>query len=342
MESRKIEFAAKALILNDGKYLALHKSIAKHNLYELPGGRMEFGETAEETLIREVKEETNLIVEPIKLLDTWNFIAKDYQVTGIIYLCKIKEGSLTLSDEHDKYEWLEFNKQSISRMHDVYKERMVSWNMKEIEGRKNKMKDKIEKLIANFQLRNIEVICFDTIESAKNEILNLVPINESVGIGHSATLQKMDITKTLNDRGNTVFDKELAKDKEACKALKKKALLADCYISGSNAISVDGRIVNVDHSGNRVAAITFGPDNVIIVVGVNKIVDTWEEAIKRVKNVSCPLNAKRAGFNPPCVKLNKCVDCSSTERVCNSISIIEGQSVKGRIRVFIINEDLGF
>jgi len=204
------------------------------------------------------------------------------------------------------------------------------------------MKDKIEKLITNFKLRNIEVIYVDTLECAKNEILNLVPTNISVGIGHSTTLQKMDITKILNDRGNTVFDKELAKDKEECKVLKKKALLAEWYITGSNAISTDGRIINVDHSGNRVAAITFGPDNVIIVVGVNKIVDTWEEAIKRVKNIACPLNAKRAGFNPPCVKLNKCVDCTSTERVCNSLSIIEGQSVKGRIKVFIVNEDLGF
>ncbi len=204
------------------------------------------------------------------------------------------------------------------------------------------MKDKIEKLITNFKLRNIEVIYVDTLECAKNEILNLVPTNISVGIGHSTTLQKMDITKILNDRGNTVFDKELAKDKEECKVLKKKALLAEWYITGSNAISTDGRIINVDHSGNRVAAITFGPDNVIIVVGVNKIVDTWEEAIKRVKNIACPLNAKRAGFNPPCVKLNKCVDCTSTERVFNSLSIIEGQSVKGRIKVFIVNEDLGF
>lgn len=132
METRKIEFATKALILDGGKYLALHKSIAKHNLYELPGGRMEFGETAEETLTREIKEETSFIVEPIKLLDTWNYVAKDYQVTGIIYLCKIEDGSLELSDEHDKYEWLEFNKESLNMMHDVYKERMINWDMKEI------------------------------------------------------------------------------------------------------------------------------------------------------------------------------------------------------------------
>ncbi|MEG1256728.1 lactate utilization protein [Clostridium sp.] len=204
------------------------------------------------------------------------------------------------------------------------------------------MIDKIEKLIANFELRNIEVICVETLECAKNKILNLIPTDVIVGIGHSATLKEMDITKIFSERGNIVYDKELAKDKEEGKILKKKALLADWYVTGSNAISVDGRIVNVDHSGNRVAAITFGPDNVIIVVGINKIVDTWEEGIKRVKNVACPLNAKRAGFNPPCVELNKCVDCTSTERVCNSLSVIEGQSVKGRIKVFIVNEDLGF
>jgi len=209
-------------------------------------------------------------------------------------------------------------------------------------GRINNNINKIENLIVNFKARNIEVNYFETIQDAENQILTLVPTEVTVGIGHSETLQKMDITKALNNRGNIVFDKELAKDKEECKVLKKKALLADWYITGSNAISVDGRIVNVDHSGNRVAAINFGPENVIIVVGVNKIVDTWEEAIHRVKNIACPLNAKRAGFNPPCVELNKCVDCTSTERVCNSLSIIEGQSVKGRIKVFIVNEDLGF
>lgn len=204
------------------------------------------------------------------------------------------------------------------------------------------MINKIEKLINNFKSRNIEVMCFHNLDDVKSEILNLISTEVSIGIGHSETIQKMDITKILKERGNIVFDKEMAKDKEECKSLKKKALLADLYVTGSNAISVDGRIVNVDHSGNRVAAITFGPDNVIIVVGKNKIVDTWGEAIRRVKDIACPLNAKRAGFNPPCVKLNKCVDCNSTERVCNSLSIIEGQSVKGRIKIFIINEDLGF
>lgn len=132
METRKIEFAVKGFILKEGKFLALHKSVAKHCLFELPGGRMEFGETAEETLIREVKEETNFIIKPIKLIDTWNFISKDYQVTGVIYLCKIIEGSLKLSDEHDKYQWLDFNEIGIGKMHEVYKERMMNWNREEV------------------------------------------------------------------------------------------------------------------------------------------------------------------------------------------------------------------
>lgn len=198
------------------------------------------------------------------------------------------------------------------------------------------------KLINNFKLRNIKVEYFQNLQEVKKAILSLVPVNCTVGIGHSATLQKINISEVLIKRGTTVYDKELAKDKLECKALKKKALLSDWYITGSNAISEDGRIVNVDHSGNRVAAITFGPDNVIIVVGKNKIVGSLNEAIKRVKHIACPMNAKRAGFNPPCVELNRCVDCVSKERVCNSLSIIEGQSEENRIKIFIVNENIGF
>jgi L-lactate utilization protein LutC len=202
--------------------------------------------------------------------------------------------------------------------------------------------ENINKLKKNFKLRNIEVEHFLTLEEVKNYLLAIIPPDSSIGIGHSATLQKIRITESLLDRGNIVYDKELATTREECKKIKKKALLTDWYVSGSNAVSMDGRIVNVDHSGNRVAAITFGPDKVIIVVGKNKIVDTVDDAIKRVKNISSPLNAKRAGFNPPCVTLNKCVDCLSSERVCNSLSIIEGQAESNRIKLVIVEEECGY
>lgn len=202
--------------------------------------------------------------------------------------------------------------------------------------------NKLDKLKENFRQRNIEVSCYKTLDEVKQRILDMIPMDCSVGIGHSGTLQKMDITHALLVRGNVVYDKELAETREECKALKKKALVADWYITGSNAVSVDGRIVNVDHSGNRAAAMIFGPDKVIIVVGKNKIVDTVDKAIHRVKNVAAPKNAKRAGFNPPCVTLNRCVDCVSKERVCNSLSIIEGQSDESRMKLFIVNEECGF
>lgn len=198
------------------------------------------------------------------------------------------------------------------------------------------------KLKKNFKLRNIEVEYFDSLEAVKSYILDIVPIEATVGIGHSATLLKMNLTNSLLERGNVVYDKEHAKNQDECRELKRKALTTDWYITGSNAVSADGRIVNVDHSGNRVASISFGPDKVIIVIGVNKIVDSVDEAIKRVKNIACPLNAKRAGLNPPCVTLNRCVDCISKERVCNSLSIIEGQSDCNRIRIYIVKEECGF
>lgn len=202
--------------------------------------------------------------------------------------------------------------------------------------------EKLNMLKKNFSDRNIQVQYFEKLEEVKKYILNTIPVEATIGIGHSNTLEKMNITKALLERGNTVYDKELAKSKEESIDLKKKAILTDFYITGSNAISMDGRIVNIDHSGNRVAAITFGPDKVIIVVGINKIVDTIEEAIRRVKNIACPKNAKRAGFNPPCVLLNKCVDCNSKERVCNYLSIIEGQTQYNRITLIIVNGEYGY
>lgn len=202
--------------------------------------------------------------------------------------------------------------------------------------------ERINKLKRNFKLRNIEVELFETLEDVKSYILSIIPIESSIGIGHSGTLHKISMSQTLINRGNKVYDKELARDQEECKVIKKKALTADWYISGSNAVSVDGRIVNIDHSGNRVAAIAYGPDKVLIVVGRNKIVDTAEEAVKRVKNIACPLNARRAGLNPPCAALNRCVDCSSEERVCNCLSIIEGQCDRSRMKLLIVDEDCGY
>lgn len=204
------------------------------------------------------------------------------------------------------------------------------------------MKGKIEKLISNLNRRNIEAFYFETLDEVRERILETIPKESTIGIGNSQTLKKMNISQTLSQRGNVVYDKSLAKTKEASKLMKKQSLLTDWYITGTNAISMDGHIVNIDHSGNRVAAMIYGPDNVIIVIGVNKVEETFEDAMNRARNYAAPLNAKRAGYNPPCLELKKCVDCNTDNRVCFNIVTIEGQYEENRMKVFIVNEDLGF
>lgn len=197
-------------------------------------------------------------------------------------------------------------------------------------------------MIKNFKSRNIEVSFFQTLEEAKDRMIELIPPDSSVGVGNSKTLKDMNIAKLLKKRGNIVFDKTLAENKAESEQVKKKSLLADWYITGTNAVSKEGYIVNIDHSGNRAAAMIYGPDNVIIVIGRNKICDTLDDAVKRARNISAPMNAKRAGYNPPCLQLNRCIDCKSDERVCFNLVIIEGQFVKDRMKIFIVDEEAGF
>jgi len=194
----------------------------------------------------------------------------------------------------------------------------------------------------NFKKRRIDVKWFETFEDITTYLSSQIPVEASIGIGNSQTLKKMKILETFLDKGNTVYDKTIGKTLDEIKMLKRQALLTDYYISSANAISVDGRIINIDHSGNRVAAMHYGPEKVFLIVGKNKIESTYEEALKRARNTAAPLNAKRAGMNPPCVEIGKCVDCLSPERVCNFISIIEGQHIDERLTLLIANEEAGF
>lgn len=200
----------------------------------------------------------------------------------------------------------------------------------------------IEAVINNLARRNIEARYFESLDEVERELLRIVPISASVGIGNSQTLKEMCISEKMKARGNVVFDKTTALSKLASKELIRKAIFADWYISGTNAISKEGHIVNIDHTGNRVASIVYGPERVIVVVGVNKIEDSLPDAIDRARNTAAIQNAKRAGLNPPCVELNKCIDCRSKDRVCNNLVIIEGQVDKERFKVFIVNDDIGF
>jgi len=123
--------------------------------------------------------------------------------------------------------------------------------------------------------------------------------------------------------------------------LRRQALLTDLYISGTNAVTDTGKLVNLDMIGNRVAAITFGPKNVIIIVGRNKIVADVDQAMLRIKNLAAPANVSRLGMKNPCLKTGYCEECQSKYRICNHWTITEKSYPKGRIKVILINEDFG-
>lgn len=124
--------------------------------------------------------------------------------------------------------------------------------------------------------------------------------------------------------------------------LRRKALTCDIYLSGCNAVTLDGKLVNLDGTGNRVAAITFGPREVILVAGANKIVRDTHAAMRRIKELAAPVNSMRLDRKTPCVKTLRCEDCSSPERICNTWTITEKSLPKNRIKVVLIDQDMGF
>lgn len=125
-------------------------------------------------------------------------------------------------------------------------------------------------------------------------------------------------------------------------ALRRKALLVDIFLTSTNALTMDGKLVNLDGTGNRVAALAYGPKHIIIVTGRNKIVDSLDDAMHRVKHYAAPINAIRLGRKTPCVQTLRCENCSSPDRICNTWTITEKSWPKGRIHVVLVNEDLGY
>ncbi len=136
------------------------------------------------------------------------------------------------------------------------------------------------------------------------------------------------------------YDKNLSPENSLER--RRQSLLVDLYLTGSNAVTEAGQLVNLDMIGNRVGAITFGPKNVVILVGRNKIVASLDEALFRVKNYAAPVNTMRLNKKTPCVKTSYCEECKSPDRICNYWAITEKSFPKGRIKVVLINQVLGF
>ena len=181
---------------------------------------------------------------------------------------------------------------------------------------------------------------FDTAEEAKAAALAIIG-GRSVGIGGSATVRDMGLAEALQAKGNEVYWHWIVA-KEAKQAARDKALNADVYMCSANALTADGRLVNIDGTGNRAAGLIYGPHEVIVIVGKNKIVNGLDEAMERIKRDACPGNARRLGLDTPCAKTGKCYDCRTAARMCNVTFILEAPTRPMKaFHVLIVKEDLG-
>jgi len=171
----------------------------------------------------------------------------------------------------------------------------------------------------------------------------LIKDGETVGCGDSMTLEQLGVFDHLRIRNIHFLDKFqpslTGKDK---RELYLQNFRADTFVTGVNAITKKGELFNIDGNGSRVAPMLYGPGQVIVVAGVNKITDNLDEAIKRTRQIAAPLDAKRLGKSTPCAALGRCIDCSHKERFCNDFVLITGQFIKDRIKVIIVDQSLGY
>lgn len=208
------------------------------------------------------------------------------------------------------------------------------------------MDERIDRLIKNWQKRNIQGIYCNDKEEASDKILEIIPEPASVGISGSVTLDQLGVVKRLEARNNKVFNQyKIGISRDENLELRKQGAQADYYLASANAISEKGELVFFSAYGNRTAGVSYAK-NVIIVSGVNKIVPSIEEAIKRTREYATPLNCKRLNYNSACIKDGICRKevCLFPEfkRMCCQILIIEAEITPERLKVILVGENLGF
>ncbi|MGD9731143.1 MAG: lactate utilization protein [Desulfamplus sp.] len=206
---------------------------------------------------------------------------------------------------------------------------------------------RLEKIKENLEENNFEVFIAQSSENAKEIVIDkIIPSLEvkSISWGGSMTLISTGVFHQLKDDNRykilNTFDRSLSAQEQM--ELRRESLLVDLFITGTNAITEDGKLVNLDMVGNRIGGITFGPRNVIILVGRNKICCDLDDAMYRIKNYAAPVNTMNLDKKTPCTKTGFCHNCKSPDRICNTWSITEKCFPAKRVKIVLINEDLGF
>lgn len=215
------------------------------------------------------------------------------------------------------------------------------------------MNEKVAITIKNLIKNNMDAFYVETSDEAINTLKTILKKGSSVAVGGSVTLDELGVLDILRNGDYLFFDRYAATTPEERKEAFRKAFLADYFICSSNAITENGELYNVDGTANRISALLYGPDNVIIIAGVNKIVKNLKEAELRVKTIAAPKNTVRLGIDTYCKTVGHCValdtenkemcsGCNSPNRICRNFLVSAAQAQKGRIKVILVNENLGY
>lgn len=197
-------------------------------------------------------------------------------------------------------------------------------------------------IIKNMKKKNMEGYYCATSKEAVEKALSLMPEGASLTWGGSVTLAECGLMDAIHEKSYVLIDRAAAKTSEEAREIYGKQVMADFFLMSSNAITLDGELVNIDGNSNRVACLCCGPKNVIVIAGMNKVVSTVEEGVDRVHNFAAPPNTVRLNRNTPCAQTGRCADCYSPDCICSQIVITRRSSIPNRIKVILVGEELGY
>lgn len=199
-----------------------------------------------------------------------------------------------------------------------------------------------QRVVKALKERNMDAYYATSRQEALEKAMNLIPEGSSISWGGSMSIGEIGLKDAVCQGNYQVYNRDSAANAEERNKIELEAYFCDFFLTSSNAITEDGFLVNIDGHANRISAIAHGPKNVLMIVGMNKIVKDVDAAIKRARNEASPINAQRFDRNTPCCKTGACFDCKSPDTICCQMLITRYSSIAGRIKIILVNDALGF
>ncbi len=199
-----------------------------------------------------------------------------------------------------------------------------------------------KKVIKEMETRGIEAFYCQSKKEALEKALELIPEKSTVAWGGSESIKELGLISALYDGNYNLLDRAKAENQDEIDEIYRKAFFSDFYLMSTNAFTIDGKLVNIDGTGNRVAAMIYGPKNVIVAAGMNKLEMDEESAVSRAHNKAAAINALRLDKKTPCGKTGICNDCKSDDCICCQVVVTRKSKPKGRIKVILVGEELGY